>query len=221
MAGSQGLALVVAGWYFKSAEPNAAADPARRGGFSAIIAHSAVRVRWAWSLGCGESSGVDPAHLVTGEHDRQPLGPFGAAGVDLVAERAFKDDFVQEKHRGQGLVLCRRGDLAFHGEMGEERLHFRLGHLERMTFVVKADVSFDPVHIGILRADAVMQPPRGHTNPIEEPRRIGEFLASAIPRTNGPNFFIQGSCILDESWLSSSRIYDYTGYTTIRNEGVI
>ena len=59
-------------------------------------------------------------------------------------------------------------------------------------------------------ADAVMQPPSRHPDPVQEPRRIREILASAIPRGTGPDFFRQESCILDKSWLSSSLKCDYT-----------
>ena len=49
---------------------------------------------------------------------------------------------------GRNLVLDR--------EVSEKRLHLRRPHLRRVTLVMKPDVALNPVHIGLLGADAVV-----------------------------------------------------------------
>ena len=51
--------------------------------------------------------------------------------------------------------------MLLHGQMGQELVHFRFGHLRGVPDVVKEDVSFDPIAIGLLGPSAVMARSQG------------------------------------------------------------
>jgi len=43
-----------------------------------------------------------------------------------------------------------------HGEMGQERLHFRRSYILWMPFLMKEDKTLNPIDVGSLGADAIM-----------------------------------------------------------------
>ena len=57
-------------------------------------------------------------------------------------------------------------------QVRQERDHLRLAHLQRMPLVVEQDEPLRPLHIGILRTDAVMQSPGGLTDLVEQPGHV-------------------------------------------------
>ena len=79
----------------------------------------------------------------------------------------IKHNFIEEEKCAERLILRRGRNIPLDGKMGKERTDFGLAHLQRMPFPVKKDELFDPVHIGILGADAVMQCTDLFTNLIE------------------------------------------------------
>ncbi len=57
------------------------------------------------------------------------------------------------------LVLGGGGDLAFDGEMAEERFNLGIGHFPGVPLVVEEDEAFDPIDVGVFGADAVVEDP--------------------------------------------------------------
>ena len=81
----------------------------------------------------------------------------------------FSTCTVQEHDGVQRLVLSRGGHLALHGQMGQKRLHLGRPHLRRMPLPVEQDEPSDPIDVGLLGADAVVQPPDDAADLIEQP----------------------------------------------------
>ncbi len=63
---------------------------------------------------------------------------------------------IKEEKGAESLILGGRGDVAFNGEVGEEGGDFFFAHVGRMPFSVEEDVSANPIHVGLLGADAVV-----------------------------------------------------------------
>ncbi len=51
--------------------------------------------------------------------------------------------------------------MLFHGQMGQKFIHFGFGYFRRVPNIVKEDVSFDPMAIGLLGPTAVMARAQG------------------------------------------------------------
>ena len=70
---------------------------------------------------------------------------------------------VQEHDRVERLVLCGRRDLALHGQMGEKRFHLGRAPSPRdaaFQLPMEQDEAPDPIDVGVVGADAVVQPLR-------------------------------------------------------------
>ena len=114
--------------------------------------------------------GQHGAHLGGGEDDRQPGGTFGPFHVVQPTDVLLEHFLVQEQDGAQGLVLGGGGDIAFHSQVGQELLDFPLAHLLGVSLAVEQDVALDPVHIGLLGANAVVFQPDFFANLVEQPR---------------------------------------------------
>src|SRR5262249_5822268 len=68
--------------------------------------------------------------------------------------------------------------------MVQEGDDLRLAHLQRMPLAVEQDESPDPVHVGLLGADAVMQAPGRGTDLVKESRH-GRDSPRGIPSKSG------------------------------------
>jgi len=76
-----------------------------------------------------------------------------------------------EKEQGrERLVLRRRRNTISVGEMVEERGDLGGTHIRGMTPAVKADEPEYPVHIRLLRLQAVVARPQGLAHPWNKPR---------------------------------------------------
>lgn len=96
---------------------------------------------------------------------------YGLAGADYVAQISdlpADDMTIQERKRGERLVLRRSADFLFHGKMGEESIDLRLGHFVRMPYVMKEDEALDPMAVGLFRTAAVMAGPQRLAKTIEQ-----------------------------------------------------
>ena len=60
----------------------------------------------------------------------------------------------------QCLILRRGGDVTLNGQMTQERSELRGPHVARVSLAVKEDEAPDPLHVRLLRAEAVM--PHAH-----------------------------------------------------------
>jgi len=63
---------------------------------------------------------------------------------------------VEEEDGGEGLILCRGGDVFFNGEVGDECLDLWHAHVFGVAFAVVEDVAFDPVFVGLFGAVGVV-----------------------------------------------------------------
>ena len=101
-----------------------------------------------------------------GKLDR-PLGP-----LDVVEPgQVHAEDLpIQEKQRRLRLILCGRGDFPVDRKVREKRLDFRRAELRRMPLVVEENEAFNPVDVGLFRADAVVLAPDDFVDAVEEPR---------------------------------------------------
>jgi hypothetical protein len=64
---------------------------------------------------------------------------------------------VEEQQARQRLVLGAGRDTSHDGQVRQERLDFRSPHVAGMPLVVKEDVAANPVDVGLLGADRVME----------------------------------------------------------------
>lgn len=94
--------------------------------------------------------------LLPGEHDWQLPGSSDAFDILEGGQFDLKHLSIEKKQCAQGLVLGGSGDLGFHGEVGQERLHFRRSQVLGVTLAVKEDEALDPVQVRLLGADAVV-----------------------------------------------------------------
>jgi len=53
-------------------------------------------------------------------------------------------------------VLCRGGNVAASGQIGEESGYFGFAHIGGVPLVVEYDVAVDPIDIGVLGADGIV-----------------------------------------------------------------
>jgi hypothetical protein len=78
---------------------------------------------------------------------------------------------VQERHRAQRLILRRRTDLFVDGEPGEKRDKLGCAHGRRVLFLMKENVSPNPVDVRLLRPAAVVPQAHSGAHAVEELRR--------------------------------------------------
>ena len=84
------------------------------------------------------------------------LGRLGPDAVDGVVELLVEDRAIEEQQRAEGLILRRGGDMAFDGQMGEERLDLRAAHVLGVALAVVQDEAAHPIDVGLLGADRVV-----------------------------------------------------------------
>jgi hypothetical protein len=80
---------------------------------------------------------------------------------------------VQEQDRALGLVLRGGRDVPLHGQARQERLDVDCAELRWMALVVKMDEASNPVHVGLLGADAVVLEAHALANARQKPWGIG------------------------------------------------
>src|SRR5450631_3639873 len=68
---------------------------------------------------------------------------------------------------------ARRGNVALHGKVGQERRDLRSAEVQGMALVVKHDEATRPVGVGILGADRVVPHPDRLAQSIQQARRRG------------------------------------------------
>jgi len=111
------------------------------------------------------------AHLFGCEHDREPARLLRAHEVVELRGVASENPPVQEHERVERLVLRRRRDAFRHGEVVQEVANLGAAKLPRVPLPVEQDEAPDPVHIGLLGAEAVVPHPDRRSNLVEKPRR--------------------------------------------------
>ena len=109
-------------------------------------------------------------HLVDREDHGKLDWPLGA--LDVVEPRQFdaQDLPIQEQQRGLRLILRGGGNLPVDRQMREKRLDLRGAKFRRMPLVVEENEAFNPVDIGLLRANAVVLAADGVVNAVEQSR---------------------------------------------------
>jgi hypothetical protein len=75
---------------------------------------------------------------------------------------------IEENQCAQRLVLRGRCNFSINRKVVQELLHFWRSHFCRVFFSVKVDISFNPVDISCLSAQAVMFAANRLTHPVEE-----------------------------------------------------
>jgi hypothetical protein len=83
---------------------------------------------------------------------------------------------IEEGDGIEGLVLCRCGDLTDLCQMGEEQVHIRGSHFQRMSLIVKDDKSLDPIGICFNGAGAQVAESRSCSDLVEEFRFVHRGL---------------------------------------------
>lgn len=82
-------------------------------------------------------------------------------------EFSFEDLLVEEKQRGEGLVLGGSRDLLFDGEMGKEGGNFLFPHFVGMALMVEQDETPDPIDVSLFGAQAVVLDPKMPADPLQ------------------------------------------------------
>jgi hypothetical protein len=118
-----------------------------------------------------DSSGLykDPTNS-RDAHRRQPARALRADGVEL-REIDLQYPLIKEKERGQCLVLGAGRDPSLDGQVSQERLDFLGAHVPRVTFPVEEDEASNPVDIGFLGPNRVVQQAKFVPDLIQQPRR--------------------------------------------------
>ncbi len=115
------------------------------------------------------------ADFFSTEHDRQlvrhPCSRHMLDRSDVEAEYLF----VQKQHRAQRLILRRRADLFVDGEPREKRDKLGCAHCRRVLFLMKEDVSPNPVDVRLLGPAAVVPQAHSGSHAVEELRRRPAF----------------------------------------------
>ena len=104
----------------------------------------------------GVRSLPQPTGLGLRQYHRQALRLLGP--LDVVQPRQFLRQYlaIQKQDCAFGLILRRCGDLPFDREMRQKRLNLGGPKVTRMTLVKMHDETFNPIDIGLFRANAVM-----------------------------------------------------------------
>jgi len=100
------------------------------------------------------------AHFIDAQHDGQPIGEFGAYRID--GKIAVEHLLEQEQECGKGLILRTGGDMAIDGQVGQERIDFRVSHFVRVPplaipVTIEPEKPFDPLDIGFFAANGHME----------------------------------------------------------------
>ena len=119
-------------------------------------------------------------HLGYRKYRRQPRRTFGALQTIQPRQRLVERLLVQKEQRGERLVLSRGCDIPIAHEMIEECRHLCLAQLARMARAVEMDEPLDPVHIGFLRAAAIVTARDRVAHPIQQARARGRPVRRRI-----------------------------------------
>jgi hypothetical protein len=106
----------------------------------------------------------------------RPITATGTLGADDGVElgKLLLEDVAVEKEEGrEGLRLRGRAHRAFDGQVHDEGVDLRLGHLERVPLVVKEDEAADPSDVRLFGPQAVVASSDRHPDAIEQPRLPG------------------------------------------------
>ena len=95
-------------------------------------------------------------HLMFPQHHREALWSFGANDVVYPARVEVKHVTVHEQDGVERLVLRGGTDTLVHGKRRQKLSDLCFSHLCRMTFSVKEHEPPNPVHLGVLRPQAVV-----------------------------------------------------------------
>ena len=106
--------------------------------------------------------------FLMGEDDGKSFRAGGIGEVWRKLDVFLKDCAVEEEDGTQGLVGCRCCDFAFGGEVGNESADFLFTHVFGVAFVVKNDVAFDPVFVGLFGAVGVVFGAKGIADLVHE-----------------------------------------------------
>jgi hypothetical protein len=79
---------------------------------------------------------------------------------------------VEKQKRAQCLILGRGGNIAIAHQMSEKGGHFRFAHLFRVSQMMEANKTLDPVAIGTLRPQAIMLQSQNITNLVQQLFRL-------------------------------------------------
>ena len=122
----------------------------------------------------------DASDFVAGENDRQPLRAVRADQVAEVSRFDFQHIAIEKDQGTECLRLGTSRDVAFNGQIRQEGVDFRGGHLLGMTFVVEEDEAFGPIVVTIFGTNRVMAYAAGRTEPVEQFRLLLGCLCGEV-----------------------------------------
>jgi hypothetical protein len=97
----------------------------------------------------------DSAGFCFSEDDGNPGGAASALNAGNEIEFAVEHLLIKKKQSAECLILGRGRHVATNREMAEKGADFFFTHSVRVTFVVKENVTPDPIDVGLLGSDAV------------------------------------------------------------------
>lgn len=101
--------------------------------------------------------GDDRLGLKRGEHGRAMHPGFSASEVGKDTWIGFENVFVEENNGVECLVLGGGGHFQIDSEVGQKCVNFQCAHFLGVAFVMEADEPTEPLDIGALGAEAVME----------------------------------------------------------------
>jgi hypothetical protein len=123
-------------------------------------------------------------HLLARQHRRYATHRGGPLQVGHPRQLGAQHLLVEEQDRAQRLVVRGRRHVPLRGQHREKRLDLGLAHVPRMPQPRPAHEHADPVQIGLLGAQAVVQIPRTLTHLVQQSwsrRRHGEAAGLHFP----------------------------------------
>jgi hypothetical protein len=108
------------------------------------------------------------SHLGAGQHHRQAARRLCRLDVVEPGQFDIQHLAVKEEQGALGLVLRRCRNLPGHRQMGEELADLGRAHVTRVTLAKMPDKSFNPIQIGLLGTQAVMQEPYAAANLLQQ-----------------------------------------------------
>ena len=90
------------------------------------------------------------------EDGGQVAGFLGTNDFGREGKFALENVTVKEENGTEGLILGGGRKIAFGGQIYNECLYFGFAHLAWMTFVMKQNITANPIHVGLFCAIGVV-----------------------------------------------------------------
>jgi hypothetical protein len=103
--------------------------------------------------------GEDGFDFFGGEDGGEVLWAFGADGINSAIEFLVQDVAIEKNQGAEGLILGGSRDLAINGEVAEKGFNLWNAHFLWVAFIMKQNVTTNPLSIGFFGTIGVVFEP--------------------------------------------------------------